>query len=99
MHGFQGTGADNVHNELFVGQCQNFIEATAPGVDHHTSEQEQFVDLSLDIEGCKNVFESLVAFCREEKLDGPNQICIEGQTFAVCGSQSCLLYPLVCFHV
>lgn len=73
-----------MHNELFVGLCQNFIEATSPGVDHHTAEEEKFVDLSLDIEGCKNVFESLVAFCREEKLDGANQISIEGQNFVVC---------------
>ncbi|GMH45366.1 hypothetical protein BSKO_13323 [Bryopsis sp. KO-2023] len=74
----RGTGADEIHNELFVGQCRNYIEAADPDINHRTSEKEQFVDLSLEVEGCRNIYESLLTSCKVEELEGANQIHVEG---------------------
>lgn len=77
-----------MHNELFVGLCRNFVEATDPEVNYKTFEQEQFVDLSLDIEGCEDLYASIISFCKEEKLEGPNQINTDGSQLVV-GSDRC----------
>lgn len=43
-------------NELFEGFTYNFIECI--GVDYKSTRKESFMDLQLDVKGCKNIYDS-----------------------------------------
>lgn len=62
----QGTRVEKVINELFEGHTLNFIECV--NVEYKSSRKESFMDLQLDVKGCKDIYESFdryghSAFC------------------------------------
>lgn len=52
----QGTRVEKVINELFEGHTLNFIECM--NVEYKSSRRESFMDLQLDVKGCKDIYES-----------------------------------------
>mmetsp|Transcript_35695 Transcript_35695/g.79387 ORF Transcript_35695/g.79387 Transcript_35695/m.79387 type:complete len:1131 (+) Transcript_35695:131-3523(+) len=72
----KGTRVEKVINELFEGHTTNYIECI--NVDYKSSRDESFMDLQLDVKGCKDIYESFEKYCEVEIMDGPNQYKAEG---------------------
>lgn len=48
-----------------------FIECV--NVDYKSTRKESFMDLQLDVKGCKNIYDSFDKYCEVEMMDGQNQ--------------------------
>lgn len=88
MHGtelfgvcFQNTKVQGAINRLFEGHTHNFVECI--NVDYKSTRKESYMDLQLDVKGCKNVYDSFVKYTEVEKLDGQNQYKAEGHGLQV----------------
>ena len=57
--------------DLFAGRYSHYIQCL--DVDHTVSRDQPFLDISLDVHNCKDIYESLEKFCADEKLDGANK--------------------------
>jgi len=72
----KGTKVERIINELFEGYTYNYIECI--NVDYKSTRKESFMDLQLDVKGCKNVYESFAKFCEVEIMEGREQYNAEG---------------------
>ena len=56
---------------MFVGHYSNYVECL--NVDYTASHKQPYMEIQLDILGCKDIYESLERFCEEEKMEGQNK--------------------------
>jgi ubiquitin C-terminal hydrolase len=78
----QGTKVEGVINKLFEGRILKFIKCL--NVDYKSTKRDDYMDIFLDVKGCKNVYESFDRLTAEERLDGDNQYNAEGHGLQVC---------------
>lgn len=52
----QNTRVEKTINELFEGHTYNFIECI--DVSYKSTRKESFMDLQLDVKGCRNIYDS-----------------------------------------
>jgi len=66
-------------------------------VDWEARHPETFYDLSLDVKGCKNVYESLKKYCEQQTLTGSNQVDTKtlGMQDAIMGAQFDSMPPVL----
>ena len=67
----KGTKVDKVINQLFEGHTLNYIDCI--NVDFKSTRNESFMDLSLDVKGCKDVLESFLKYTEVEVMNEQNQ--------------------------
>lgn len=67
----QGTKVEGTIAQLFEGHMHMFIECI--NVDYKSTRKESFMDLQLDVKGCKNIYDSFDKYCEVEMMDGQNQ--------------------------
>ncbi|KAJ9515795.1 hypothetical protein QJQ45_008694 [Haematococcus lacustris] len=67
----QGTKVERVINQLFEGTTYNFIKCIH--VDASSERKETFMDLQLDVRGCRDVYASLDRYTEPEVMEGANQ--------------------------
>eukprot|EP00878_Enallax_costatus_P010709 GHUV01011185.1.p1 GENE.GHUV01011185.1~~GHUV01011185.1.p1 ORF type:complete len:671 (+),score=192.28 GHUV01011185.1:167-2179(+) len=67
----KGTRVEKVINELFEGHTLNFIECV--NVEFKSSRKESFMDLQLDVKGCKDIYDSFDRYTEVEIMSGENQ--------------------------
>ncbi len=70
------TSVENTIAKLFEGHVVNYIECI--NVDYQSTRKESFMDLQLDVKGCKNVYESFDKYVEVETLEGDNKYRAEG---------------------
>ncbi|GMH38024.1 hypothetical protein BSKO_05908 [Bryopsis sp. KO-2023] len=81
MHG--GLERTKLTTSFLLGNVEITSKPPTQDINHRTSEIELFVDLSLEVEGCRNIYESLLTSCKVEELEGANQIHVEGWLRAI----------------
>ncbi|KAL4423841.1 hypothetical protein ABPG75_001142 [Micractinium tetrahymenae] len=67
----KGTRVEGMINKLFEGHTLNYLECI--NVDYKSSRKESFMDVQLDVKGCKDIYTSFDKYCEVEVLDGDNQ--------------------------
>lgn len=67
----KATSVEGTIQKLFEGHMQMYVECI--NVDYKSSRKESFLDLQLDVKGCKNVYESFDRYVEVEKLEGDNK--------------------------
>ncbi len=67
----QGTKVEGTIGRLFEGHMHMFIECI--NVDYKSTRRESFMDLQLDVKGCKDIYSSFDKYCEVEVMDGQNQ--------------------------
>ncbi|EIE26652.1 cysteine proteinase [Coccomyxa subellipsoidea C-169] len=67
----KGTKVEGTIGQLFEGHMHMFIECI--NVDYKSTRQESFMDLQLDVKGCKHIYDSFDKYCEVEVMDGQNQ--------------------------
>eukprot|EP00698_Gefionella_okellyi_P007115 TRINITY_DN1732_c0_g1_i1.p1 TRINITY_DN1732_c0_g1~~TRINITY_DN1732_c0_g1_i1.p1 ORF type:complete len:1089 (+),score=265.99 TRINITY_DN1732_c0_g1_i1:85-3351(+) len=67
----KGSPAEGAIDKMFQGKIANVIKCLH--VDHEIRMPELYYDLSLDVKGCKSVYESLDKYCAAQMLTGANQ--------------------------
>eukprot|EP00002_Diphylleia_rotans_P005918 TRINITY_DN1515_c0_g1_i1.p1 TRINITY_DN1515_c0_g1~~TRINITY_DN1515_c0_g1_i1.p1 ORF type:complete len:1071 (-),score=238.11 TRINITY_DN1515_c0_g1_i1:366-3578(-) len=72
----KGTPVDGTIANLFEGKTQNYIKCV--NVDYESKREESFYDLSLNVKGCKDIYESFEKYVEEEMLEGDNKYHAEG---------------------
>eukprot|EP00894_Picocystis_sp_ML_P002631 jgi/Pico_ML_1/53148/g3750.t2 len=72
----KGTSVDGTISNLFEGNVMNYIKCV--NVDYNSTRKESFMDLQLDVKGCKNVYDSFDKYVEVEMLDGENKYRAEG---------------------
>lgn len=72
----KGTAVDGTVARLFEGHTENFVRCI--NVECESTRKESFMDLQLDVKGCKDVYASFDAYTAVETLDGQNQYNAEG---------------------
>jgi len=77
----QNTKVQGAISHLFEGHTVNFVECI--NVDYKSNRKESYMDLQLDVKGCKNVYDSFVKYTEVEMLDGQNQYKAEGHGLQV----------------
>ncbi len=77
----QNTKVQGAISHLFEGHTVNFVECI--NVDYKSNRKESYMDLQLDVKGCKNVHDSFVKYTEVEMLDGQNQYKAEGHGLQV----------------
>ena len=70
------TCVEGTIQKLFEGHTTNFIECI--NVDYKSERKEEFLDLQLDVKGCKDIYASFDRYTEIEKLDGENKYRAEG---------------------
>lgn len=80
----QNTKVQGTISHLFEGHTFNFVECI--NVDYKSTRKESYMDLQLDVKGCKTVYDSFVKYTEIEKLDGQNQYKAEGHGLQVLSS-------------
>lgn len=66
----------NTISTLFQGKLLNYIECV--NVDYKSTREEDFSDLSLNVKGCRNVYESFEKYIEVEMMDGDNKYRADG---------------------
>jgi len=72
----KGTKVEKVIEYLFVGHYSNHIECV--DVDFKSVTRQPFMEIQLEVTGCKDLYASLDKFCEVEKLEHPNKYHAEG---------------------
>ncbi|EFJ41244.1 hypothetical protein VOLCADRAFT_40312, partial [Volvox carteri f. nagariensis] len=67
----KNTKVEKTINELFEGHTYSFIECI--NVSYKSTRKESFMDLQLDVKGCRNIYDSFDKYTEVEVLNGPNQ--------------------------
>lgn len=67
----QGTKVEGTIGRLFEGHMHMFIECI--NVDYKSTRRESFMDLQLDVKGCRDIYSSFDKYCEVEVMDGQNQ--------------------------
>ena len=73
---FKGTKAEETFNYLFEGKTINEIKCV--NFNFTSVKEEKFNDIQLNVKECKNIYESLNEFTKEEILDGDDKYEVEG---------------------
>jgi ubiquitin C-terminal hydrolase len=69
-------GQPNTISQLFEGKILNYIECV--NVEYKSTREESFYDLSLNVKGCRNIYESFDKYCEVEMMDGDNKYRADG---------------------
>eukprot|EP00803_Ostreobium_quekettii_P004318 evm.model.scf_1518.4 EVM.evm.TU.scf_1518.4 scf_1518:22440-34055(-) len=72
----KGTKVEKVIQYLFVGHYSSHIDCI--DVDFKSITQQPFMEIQLEVTGCRDIYASLDKFCEEERLDGQNKYQAEG---------------------
>eukprot|EP00217_Crustomastix_stigmatica_P013559 CAMPEP_0183795834 /NCGR_PEP_ID=MMETSP0803_2-20130417/5345_1 /TAXON_ID=195967 /ORGANISM="Crustomastix stigmata, Strain CCMP3273" /LENGTH=997 /DNA_ID=CAMNT_0026040337 /DNA_START=433 /DNA_END=3426 /DNA_ORIENTATION=- len=72
----KSTTVEGTIQKLFEGHMESYVECI--DVNYKSSRKEPFLDLQLDVKGCKNVYESFDKYTDVEKLEGDNKYQAEG---------------------
>ncbi|KAL6782343.1 hypothetical protein ACKKBG_A06435 [Auxenochlorella protothecoides x Auxenochlorella symbiontica] len=72
----KSTRVEGTISKLFEGHTLNYIDCI--NVDYKSSRRESFMDLQLDVKGCKTILDSFDRYCEVETLEGDNQYLAEG---------------------
>ena len=64
----KGTSVEGTIQKLFEGHTVNYINCI--NVDYKSTRKEAYVDLQLDVKGCKDVYASFDKYIEVEKMDG-----------------------------
>jgi len=72
----KGTLVENEIPRLFCGKLNFFVKCI--NVNFVSERIEDFIDLSLNVRGCKNLKESLEKYVKKENLDGDNKYMVDG---------------------
>jgi len=72
----KGTLVENDIPRLFCGKLKFFVKCI--NVNFVSERIEDFIDLSLNVRGCKNLKESLEKYVKKENLDGDNKYMVDG---------------------
>lgn len=75
----KSTPVEGTIEKLFAGTMVNYIECL--DVDYKSSSKETFLDLQLNVKGCKNIYDSLDVYTAEDKLEGDNKYYAEGHGY------------------
>ena len=70
------TTVEGTIQKLFEGHTVNFIQCI--NVDYKSERKEAFLDLQLDVKGCKDIYASFDRYTETENLDGENKYRAEG---------------------
>lgn len=68
----KGTGVEGTIAKLFEGTTHCFVRGVTQR-DVNSTRTESFMDLQLDVKGCKDVYASFDAYTAVETLEGANQ--------------------------
>jgi len=79
---------EGVINRLFEGHIQKSI--TCLNVPYKSTKQDAYMDVFLDVRGCKNIYDSFDRLTAKERMDGANQYNAEGYGLQVRQMQSSL---------
>lgn len=66
----------NTLSTLFQGKLLNYIECV--NVDYKSTREEHFSDLSLNVKGCRNIYESFDKYIEVEMMEGDNKYRADG---------------------
>lgn len=77
----KGTKVEGVINKLFEGHIQKIIECV--NVDYKSSKRDSYMDIFLDVKGCKHIYDSFDKLTEAEVLVGANQYKAEGHGLQV----------------
>ncbi len=72
----QNTTVEGTIAKLFEGHTHNFLECV--NVDVKSSRRESYMDLQLDVKGCRDIYASFDKYTEVETMDGANQYQAEG---------------------
>jgi ubiquitin carboxyl-terminal hydrolase 7 len=67
----KGTRVEGTMAALFEGHTETYLECTE--VAYASTKRESFMDLQLDVKGCRDVAASFAKYVEEERMDGDNQ--------------------------
>mmetsp|Transcript_7331 Transcript_7331/g.19028 ORF Transcript_7331/g.19028 Transcript_7331/m.19028 type:complete len:1112 (-) Transcript_7331:2065-5400(-) len=67
----KSTVVENTIQKLFEGSVVNYIECI--NVNYKSERKETYMDLQLDVKGCKDVYASFDKYVEVERLDGENK--------------------------
>ncbi|MEW5319855.1 MAG: hypothetical protein WDW38_010976 [Sanguina aurantia] len=67
----KGTCVENTVNQLFEGHTFNYLSCI--NVACESTRKESYLDLQLDVKGCRNIHDSFDRYCEVEVMDGANQ--------------------------
>ncbi|KAI0560718.1 hypothetical protein FGB62_103g02 [Gracilaria domingensis] len=66
----------NTLSTLFQGKLLNYVECV--NVDYASTTEEEFSDLSLNVKGCRNIYESFEKYMEVEMMEGDNKYRADG---------------------
>ncbi|CAN8063701.1 unnamed protein product [Agarophyton chilense] len=66
----------NTLSTLFQGKILNYVECVH--VNYSSTTEEEFSDLSLNVKGCRNVYESFEKYMEVEMMEGENKYRADG---------------------
>lgn len=66
----------NSLSTLFQGKLLNYVECI--NVDFTSTTEEEFSDLSLNVKGCRNIYESFEKYMEVEVMEGDNKYRADG---------------------
>jgi len=72
----KNTAVDGEIARLFEGKVENYVECV--NVDFKSKRVESFYDLSLNVKGCKDIYESFDKYVEVEMLDKDNKYHADG---------------------
>ncbi len=72
----KGTSVEGTIAKLFEGHTVNYINCV--DVEYKSERKEAYLDLQLDVKGCKDVYASFDKYVEVEKMDGDNKYRAEG---------------------
>jgi ubiquitin carboxyl-terminal hydrolase 7 len=72
----KSTPVEGSIQKIFGGTMVNYIECL--DVDYKSRSKDTFLDLQLDVKGCRNIYESLDQYVAEDKLEGDNKYYADG---------------------
>lgn len=67
----KGTSSEGFYSQYFEGIMLNYIQCKH--VEFRSTREEKFVDIQLNVKGCKNIYESFDRYVEVEELVGDNQ--------------------------
>ena len=76
---------EGVINRLFEGHIQKSIQCL--NVAYKSSKQDAYMDIFLDVSGCKDIYDSFDRLTAKERMEGDNQYKAEGFGMQVDGEQ------------
>jgi len=86
----------SIFKRLIEGKMTAFMKCT--DIDYKNSKTEDFADLSLDVRGCADVYESFDKYVNQEVMSGDNSYQPEGKGSQKAYRNLCLdLFPPILF--